>query len=479
MIYIVANIFWFGYIIPEENSFTINYERYVEYVGTDKIVTSYGGELGEEFLLKEFSTEKVVNINGNILEIKSVIIGNNPLTGEVIFHDEDTYFIDRVTKTHAENPKSYYAFPTNVEQRDYEFYHPFIASPATFSFSETEMIDDLKTYVFICSVTSDHSNAFPQFPSRTILVDYLCKFWIEPKTGSVVKFQSSWDNYFVENGKRVYPVEVGGKHSSDYVNRVAIQLIDKKIERLMIYENILPVIIIVIAVSSIMVEIMFTQFVTKKSRRDAEKFETIGLLAANITHDIRNPLAIIQNAIELIQKNPDSEILNNESEKINRGVKRIAHQVNQVLNYLKKTPLVTKNTTALTVLKQSLDDISIPDNISIEIPKKDSDVKWDETKILAVFTNLILNAIEAIGKEEGKISVRIFEESEFIIIEIENSGPDIPEKDLGKIFDPLYTTKKEGTGLGLAGCKNIIQSHKGSITVSNNPVKFTIKIRNS
>jgi len=53
------------------------------------------------------------------------------------------------------------------------------------------------------------------------------------------------------------------------------------------------------------------------------------------------------------------------------------------------------------------------------------------------------------------------------------------EKDLDRIFEPLYTTKMQGTGLGLAGCKNIIQSHKGSITVSINPVKFTIKIPKS
>jgi len=392
--YIAVNIFWFGYVTPEENSFTINYERHVEYEGTDRIVESYGDELGDEFLLKEFSTEKVVNIEGNILEIKSDIIGSNPLTGEVVFHNENTYFIDRVTKTYVKNPGLYYAFPTHVEQKDYEFNHPFIAGATTFSFSETEMINGFETYVFTCSVTYDHSNAFPQFSSRTIFVDYLCKFWIEPKTGSLVKFQSNWDNYFVENGKRVYPAEVGGKHSSDYFNTVAIQLIDKKIERLTLYENILPIIIIVIAALSIVVEIVFTQFVTEKRRRDAEKFETIGLLTANLDHDIRNPLAIIQNSIELMQGNPNSEVLNREFKRIKRGIKRIFVQVDQVLNYVKKTPLVTKDTTVLTILKQSLDTITIPDNISIEIPKKDLYVKWDETKISAVFTNVILNAIE-------------------------------------------------------------------------------------
>jgi signal transduction histidine kinase len=59
---------------------------------------------------------------------------------------------------------------------------------------------------------------------------------------------------------------------------------------------------------------------------------------------------------------------------------------------------------------------------------------------------------------------------------MEDTGPSIPEKDLKKIFELLYTTKMEGTGLGLAGCKNIVQSHKGTITVHNNPTTFTITL---
>ena len=77
------------------------------------------------------------------------------------------------------------------------------------------------------------------------------------------------------------------------------------------------------------------------------------------------------------------------------------------------------------------------------------------------------------------IVVQVSEKDDMIKIEIENSGPNIPEKDLDKIFEPLYTTKMEGTGLGLSGCKNIIQLHKGTITVRNNPVKFTIEIPKS
>jgi len=208
-----------------------------------------------------------------------------------------------------------------------------------------------------------------------------------------------------------------------------------------------------------------------------EKFEILGQLAANMAHDIKNPLNTIKQSAEIIQlKTKEDEIPSKDFQRINRSIKRISHQVDQVLNYIKKTPLITSNTSVLTILKQSLDLFPTPDNITIEIPEKDFEVKWDETQISVVFTNIILNAIQVIGKEEGKIIIRVAEENDSIKIEIENTGPNIPEKDLDKIFEPLYTTKMEGTGLGLAGCTNIIQSHKGTITASNNPVTFIIKI---
>jgi len=208
-----------------------------------------------------------------------------------------------------------------------------------------------------------------------------------------------------------------------------------------------------------------------------EKISTVGQLATNLAHDIKNPLASMKQSLEIIQRRAkEDEISKKESERANRVIKRIEHQVDQVLNYVKTTPLQATHTTILTILKQSLDLLTIPNNISIEIPEEDFGVIWDETQISVVFTNIILNAIQAIEKNTGKISIRAAQENDSIKIEIEDTGPNIPEKDLNKIFEPLFTTKMEGTGLGLAGCKNIIQSHKGTFTVTNNPVKFTIKI---
>ena len=120
--------------------------------------------------------------------------------------------------------------------------------------------------------------------------------------------------------------------------------------------------------------------------------------------------------------------------------------------------------------------MGIPKNIKINLPKKDVSIYVDSTSIQIVFKNLILNAIQAIGNQEGNITIRFDEEPIYTIIEVVDSGIGIPESELSEIFEPLVTTKQKGTGLGLVSCRNIIESHNGTITVKNNPTTFTIKL---
>ena len=86
-----------------------------------------------------------------------------------------------------------------------------------------------------------------------------------------------------------------------------------------------------------------------------------------------------------------------------------------------------------------------------------------------------MNAVQAM-EDSGEIKVRINENDEEVSLEIEDSGPGIPEDKIEQIFDPLFTTKASGTGLGLVSCKNIIEQHKGKIIVRNNPTIFEIKL---
>lgn len=212
----------------------------------------------------------------------------------------------------------------------------------------------------------------------------------------------------------------------------------------------------------------------------SERLSAIGELASRLAHDIRNPLSIIMNTSMLIkQKNPnlDEKTLGFLDKQID-SVKRISSQLDDVLDFVRISPPQLEYHSVLEIIKSAVNKIGLPKTIEIVLPTSDFKIYCDENKIEVVLVNLITNAIHAI-KENGKIVIRIMEEENSQVIEVEDDGEGIPRTILPRIFDPLFTTKSSGTGLGLSSCKNIIESHKGTITVkSSEGVKtiFTIRL---
>ncbi len=210
------------------------------------------------------------------------------------------------------------------------------------------------------------------------------------------------------------------------------------------------------------------------------RLSAIGELSSRLAHDIRNPLSIIMNAAMLIkQKNPnlDEKTLGFLDKQID-SVKRISNQLDDVLNFVRISPLQLEYYSVLGIIKSAVNKIEIPKNIEIVLPTNDFKIYCDENKIEVVLVNLITNAIHAI-KENGAIMIGVREEGDSHVIEIEDNGEGIPRTILSRIFDPLFTTKSSGTGLGLSSCKNIIENHNGTITVqSSEGVKtiFTIRL---
>jgi signal transduction histidine kinase len=215
---------------------------------------------------------------------------------------------------------------------------------------------------------------------------------------------------------------------------------------------------------------------SKKQLRD-ERINTIGMLAAQIAHDIKNPLHTIKNSTEIIKRQYNNkEITSREISRIDRGIARITHQVDDVLNYINTTRIDFTQESLLNILNTAIDTLKIPKTIRIIKPKNDVNVECDPEKMESVFSNILLNAIQAIESENGQIRINIKQKQDNAIIEFENTGPEIDEEILPRIFEPLYSTKEKGTGLGLVSCKNIIERHGGIITVSTNPVIFKIMI---
>jgi PAS domain S-box-containing protein len=203
-----------------------------------------------------------------------------------------------------------------------------------------------------------------------------------------------------------------------------------------------------------------------------QRLSAIGELSARIAHDLRNPLSVITNTLEIIKiQNPNLKEINQEKfDRIGRAVKRMTHQIEEVMEYVTPRPLDLQKTSLLGIIKSAVLNVKVSET-EIHLPQNDLSVICDAEKLEIVFTNLLLNAIQAMNNC-GKIFLRIQEgvinngqNKNFATIEIEDTGHGIPQNLLTKIFDPLFTTRQIGTGLGLASCKNIVEKHGGHIDI--------------
>lgn len=207
----------------------------------------------------------------------------------------------------------------------------------------------------------------------------------------------------------------------------------------------------------------------------AEKLATIGELTSRLAHDLRNPLSVIKTTHGIMKDKPNMKIEERlqYNARIDRAILRIVHLVDDVLDFVRVSELRIQPSSLISIIESAIDSVDIPPNVKIIKPKNDFIVNCDFRKIEAVFTNLISNAIQAMN-EDGTIEFRITEKDKYVEIQVEDSGPGIPESIKDKIFDPLFTTKTFGTGLGLSICKSVVEKHGGKITVSSNPTRFTI-----
>ena len=208
-----------------------------------------------------------------------------------------------------------------------------------------------------------------------------------------------------------------------------------------------------------------------------EKLSSIGELSSRLAHDIKNPLTVIKVTLDVIKaknKNLTPEDIE-KFERVDTAMYRITHQIDNVLDFIKGKPLKFEKYPINNILNSVIEDLPKSDNISIEIVSEESEIECDFEAMKVVLINLTINAIQAI-KDEGKIKITSKIRGDKVIIQIEDDGPGIPEEILEKIFEPLFTTKEEGTGLGLVSCKSLIEQHHGTISVKNNPTRFIIEL---
>ncbi len=208
----------------------------------------------------------------------------------------------------------------------------------------------------------------------------------------------------------------------------------------------------------------------------SSEFSNIGINLSQTLHDLKNPLTVLSVNLDLLENSGiDNAVLSSRIKSMRESINLMKDQMNDVLNYIKNPTITVIETDLLNVIEKAINNIEIPETVSVKILTKNISIQCDPTRMTLVFINILTNAIDAM-ENKGTITINVKQNNSKTIINIENSGPEIPQDNMEKLFEPLFTTKSNGTGLGLVTCQKIIKQHNGNITVKNNPTSFIIEL---
>jgi two-component system NtrC family sensor kinase len=221
--------------------------------------------------------------------------------------------------------------------------------------------------------------------------------------------------------------------------------------------------------------------------RQREKLSSIGLLAAGVAHEVNTPLTGVSSYTQMLlgmipENDPKHQLL----QKVARQADRAANIVGNLLNFSRANGdaqfsevnlnKILEDTLQLLEVQLRRTNIRLIKNFASDLPL----VNANAGKLQQVFTNLILNARDAIVRETGEIEIATKTDANVVIVTVVDNGTGIAPENLSKIYDPFFTTKEvgKGTGLGLAVSYGIVQEHGGEVFVEselNKGTKFTLR----
>jgi signal transduction histidine kinase len=216
----------------------------------------------------------------------------------------------------------------------------------------------------------------------------------------------------------------------------------------------------------------------------SQTLSTIGALAATVAHDMINIVTPLQPLIDLMLA--DADVDSESEEVVRRQTKRLAALAERLMSFshvekmrLKPANINTVATSTLSLLNTEFNHrrVRVCQHLEEGLPE----VMVDETQMDRVFLNLCLNAVEALQETKNpELTIRTYQDQDEVVISFTDNGPGIPADTKQDIFDPFYSTKKTGTGLGLFSCQRIVQDdHGGVIEFESQPginTTFTVRL---
>jgi signal transduction histidine kinase len=300
-----------------------------------------------------------------------------------------------------------------------------------------------------------------------IIREELAKGANVPELNEVVKEMSLLESEvsipFISKGELVGMINLGYKFNRDIYSHEDMELLDTlanetaiAIENARLYEDLKR---------------------SKSYIRRADRLASLGTLTAGLAHEIRNPLVALKTLTQLLPERLEDEEFRNQFLKIASGeVDRISSLVTELLDFARPSDPKLEFENINTILDGMIllvstetkkKQINVMKSYAPDLPS----IQIDREQIKQVFLNILINAIQAISKN-GKITVktRSFVKpggEPYIQIEFTDTGCGIPEEHLEDIFNPFFTTKSAGSGLGLSISHQIVQDHRGYIDVES------------
>ena len=197
-----------------------------------------------------------------------------------------------------------------------------------------------------------------------------------------------------------------------------------------------------------------------------EKLSILGRLAGSVGHELRNPLGVMNNAVYFLEM-----VLSDADETVKEYLGIIKHEIDHsqriitdLLDFARTRTPQRKSATVGGLIAESLGRCAVAQNVSvrIEIPEALPAVRVDPLQMGQVFENLIMNAVQAMP-EGGALTIRAAQERNALKICVIDTGEGISEENMKNLFQPLFTTKAKGIGLGLVVCRNLTEANGGRI----------------
>jgi signal transduction histidine kinase len=216
----------------------------------------------------------------------------------------------------------------------------------------------------------------------------------------------------------------------------------------------------------------------KEKLNQAERLASLGEMVAAVSHEIRNPLGIISSTAELLKgKLAQHDPKNKLPDVIVQEAKRLNSIVTDFLDFARPPSLHVMTCNIGEIIEKNLDFLS-PEIRSrhFEVRKRFAthvpDMQGDSGLLYRAFLNIIMNAMQAMP-DGGTISIELSARDDHLTCQFTDEGPGIPDNTLKKIWDPFFTTKDKGSGLGLPIVKKIVEGHGGTVSIKNGEEKGT------